>query len=90
LRALPPTGVGLFLSPTGGALDDGEVRDGFYAALAAAGLGHLRHTADPIVFHDLRHTFGTLAVQVWPLVDVQSYMGHADVKTTMRYVHHVP
>jgi integrase len=42
------------------------------------------------VFHDLRHTFGTLAVQVWPVTDVQAYMGHSDIKTTMRYAHHVP
>jgi integrase len=35
-------------------------------------------------------SFGTLAVQVWPVTDVQAYMGHADIKTTMRYVHHVP
>jgi integrase len=40
--------------------------------------------------HDLRHTFGTLAVQVFPLHDVQAYMGHADIQTTMRYAHHVP
>ncbi len=60
------------------------------AALEAAGLGHLREQADPIVFHDLRHTFGTLAVQVWPVTDVQAFMGHSDIKTTMRYVHRVP
>jgi integrase len=42
------------------------------------------------VFHDLRHTFGTLAVQVWPVTDVQAFMGHSDIKITMRYVHHVP
>ena len=41
-------------------------------------------------FHDLRHTFGSLAVQVWPLSDVRAYMGHADIQTTMRYAHHVP
>ncbi len=29
-------------------------------------------------FHDLRHSFGTLPVQVFPLSDVQAYMGHAD------------
>jgi integrase len=80
----------VFLSPTGGPLDDGDVREGFYAALGRAELGHLREQAAPIVFHDLRHTFGTLAVQVWPVTDVQAYMGHADIKTTMRYVHHVP
>ena len=70
-------------------LDDGDMRDAFYAALAAAGLGHLR-AEDPDRFHDLRHTFGTLAVQRLPVTDVQACMGHADVKTTMRYVHHVP
>jgi integrase len=51
--------------------------------LAAAGLRHIR-------FHDLRHSFGTLAVAVFPLSDVQAFMGHADVATTMIYVHHVP
>lgn len=80
----------VFVSPTGGALDDGDVREAFYRALTAAGLGHLRELAEPIVFHDLRHTFGTLAVQVWPLSDVQAYMGHADIKTTMIYAHHQP
>jgi integrase len=39
---------------------------------------------------DLRHTFGTLAARVWPLHDVQAFMGHADIQTTMRYAHHVP
>jgi len=40
--------------------------------------------------HDLRHTFGTLAVRVFPLTDVKAFMGHADIQTTMLYVHHVP
>jgi integrase len=31
-----------------------------------------------------------LAVRVFPLTDVKAYMGHADVQTTMIYVHHVP
>jgi integrase len=66
------------------------MRAGFYAALKAAGLGRLREQDNPIVFHDLRHTFGTLAVQVWPLADVRAYMGHADIHTTMIYAHHVP
>ncbi len=48
-----------------------------------AGLPRLR-------LHDLRHTFGTLAVQAFPLTDVKAYMGHADISTTMIYVHHVP
>jgi integrase len=66
------------------------VRKRFYAALDAAGLGRLRAKQDPIVFHDLRHTFGTLAVQAFALSDVKAMMGHADVSTTMIYVHHVP
>lgn len=59
------------------------MRRRFYAALDAAGLPRIR-------FHDLRHTFGTLAVQVFPLSDVKAYIGHADIATTMIYVHHVP
>ena len=43
-----------------------------------------------MTFHDLRHTFGTLAVRRLPVTDVQAYLGHADIATTMRYVHHVP
>jgi integrase len=71
------------------------VRKRFYAALKRAGLGHLRDRdgSKPdsrIVFHDLRHTFGTLAVRAFPLSDVMAMMGHADISTTMIYVHHVP
>jgi integrase len=40
--------------------------------------------------HDLRHTFGTLAVRAFPLHDVAAFMGHADVSTTMIYIHHLP
>ena len=29
-------------------------------------------------------------MQAFPLSDVQAWMGHADIQTTMRYVHHVP
>jgi integrase len=55
----------------------------FYQALERAGLPH-------IWFHDLRHTFGTIAVLAFPLTDVKAFMGHADVQTTMSYMHHVP
>jgi len=41
-------------------------------------------------FHDLRHTFGTIAVQAFPLTDVKAYTGHADIATTLVYVHFVP
>jgi integrase len=80
----------VFCSETGDYLNDAPIRKAFYDALTAAGLGDKREGDDPIVFHDLRHTFGTLAVEAWPLHDVQAYMGHADIQTTMIYVHHQP
>ncbi len=73
----------VFVSPTGGVIDESALRRRFYKALKAAGLPHMR-------FHDLRHTFGTLAVQIFPLTDVKAFMGHADIQTTMIYAHHVP
>ena len=46
---------------------------------------------DPIVFHDLRHTFGTqCAARGIDLPKIQAWMGHADIQTTMRYLHYVP
>jgi integrase len=50
------------------------VRKRFYVALQAAGLGRLRAEDDPMVVHDLRHTFGTLAVQAFALSDVKAMM----------------
>ena len=64
--------------------------DPFYAALETAGLGYLREKPDPFSFRDLRHTYGTLAVQIYPISDVQAYIGHEQIGTTMCYVHHVP
>ena len=80
----------MFVSPTARFLYEGDVRLRFYTALEDAGLGHKRLEAKPITFHDLRHTFGTLAVGAWDLPRVKAYMGHADISTTMGYVHHVP
>jgi integrase len=80
----------VFGGGAGGHLDGSALRKRFYTALDRAGLGPMRAKAEPITFHDLRHTFGTLAVQAFPLSDVKAYMGHADAQTTMVYVHHVP
>jgi integrase len=80
----------VFASEAGGKLHDGAMRDGLYAAMERAGISRDRGTGKPFVWHDLRHSFGTLAVQAFPLSDVQAYMGHADVQTTMLYVHHQP
>jgi len=73
----------VFVNALGEPFEESAMRRRFYAALDAAGLPRIR-------FHDLRHTFGTLAVQAFPLTDVKAYMGHADIQTTMIYVHHVP
>ena len=67
----------------GGTQYHGDVRIRFYAALRAAKLKRIR-------FHDLRHTFGTLAAQKFPLTSVQAMMGHANIQTTMIYAHYVP
>ena len=73
----------VFVDDLGGHVDDWRLRKRFETALENAGLKRLR-------LHDLRHTFGTLAVQAFPLTDVKAFMGHADIQTTMIYVHHVP
>jgi integrase len=54
----------------------------FVAAAARGGLSRLR-------FHDLRHTFGTRAITKADIRRVQEWMGHADISTTMRYLHYV-
>jgi integrase len=73
----------VFVDELGNHVNDWRLRNRFHTALEKAELPQLR-------LHDLRHTFGTLAVQAFPLSDVKSYMGHADIATTMIYVHHVP
>ncbi len=80
----------VFPSLDGGPFDAGRVRTAFYEGLVAAKLAHLREEPNPMTFHDLRHTFGTMAARVFPLADVQAYLGHSDITTTMRYAHHVP
>src|SRR5437764_14663840 len=52
-------------------------------ALRRAGLRSLR-------FHDLRHTFGTRAITKASILQVKEWMGHADVDTTMQYLHYAP
>lgn len=73
----------VFPSSTGFYFDDSRLRRRYKQALLDADLAPMR-------FHDLRHTFGTIAVQAFPLSDVKAFMGHSDIQTTMIYVHHVP
>jgi integrase len=63
-------------------LDGSALRRRFVAACARAELRAIR-------FHDLRHTFGTLAVRgAESIVELQAWLGHAEVRTTMRYTHY--
>lgn len=71
----------VFPGAGGGYLDGSALRRRYRAAQKRAGLRALR-------FHDLRHTFASLAVNRVDIVKLQAWMGHADVKTTMRYLHH--
>jgi len=72
----------VFCSVAGDRLDPSAVRRRFVAARDAAGLPPLR-------FHDLRHTAGTLLSRVMDPVTVKDVLGHADLKTTERYLHAV-
>jgi integrase len=73
----------VFCGDAGGYLDGSALRRRYTAALARAGLRPLR-------FHDLRHTFGTRMIAKADIRRVQEWMGHADVQTTMRYLHYAP
>jgi integrase len=50
-------------------------------AVGRAGLRRIR-------FHDLRHTFGSIAIDRASPVQVKEWMGHSDLKTTQRYLHY--
>jgi integrase len=67
----------------GSYLDASALLRRYKAALKRAGLRPLR-------FHDLRHTFGTRVIVKADIRRVQEWMGHADVQTTMRYLHYAP
>jgi integrase len=73
----------VFVGELGGYLDGSALRRRFKEALARAALRPLR-------FHDLRHTFGTRMIAKADIRRVQEWMGHADIQTTMRYLHYAP
>jgi integrase len=70
----------VFVGQTGGYLDASALRRRYAAAAKRAGLR-------PLPFHSLRHFFGSAAVNRASIVQVQNWMGHADIKTTGRYLH---
>jgi integrase len=73
----------VFVGETGSCLDGSALRRRYKNALARAALRPLR-------FHDLRHTFGTRMIAKADIRRVQEWMGHADIQTTMRYLHYAP
>lgn len=77
----------VLVNDLGGRVSGFTLRKHFYGALKGAGLAHLREADPPLRWHDLRHGFASRAAKVLPLSDVQALCGHADIQTTMRYVH---
>jgi integrase len=73
----------VFASEVGTYLDGSALRRRYKVALDRAALRPLR-------FHDLRHTFGTRMIAKADIRRVQEWMGHADIQTTMRYLHYAP
>ncbi len=73
----------VFPGVTGTYLDASALLKRYKRALAAAGLRPLR-------FHDLRHTFGTTMIRKADIARVQTWMGHADIETTRKYLHFAP
>ena len=71
----------VFAGEGGLPLDGDALSSRYVRALQAAGLRRLR-------FHDLRHTFGTRMIREADIRRVQEWMGHADIQTTMKYLHY--
>ena len=78
----------MFVNENGSHLDPSIVRKRYKRALERA---RQREGEIPVLrFHDLRHTFGSLLASGGvDLVSIKSYMGHANMSTTMIYLHHV-
>lgn len=89
LRALLRRGIftsesdHVFCRPDGEPLDRSAVRSRLIRAQKEAGVRVRR-------FHDLRHTFGSLAIQQFDLVSVKDMTGHSKLSTTERYLHPKP
>jgi integrase len=54
--------------------------------------GASRPGLPPLRFHDLRHTFGTQVISnsAVSILQFKAWMGHADIDTTMKYLHYAP
>lgn len=76
---------------TGNPYDASRMRERFYNAMRAAGMGERCGREDGITFHSLRHTFGTaMAGATTPMRTLQEWMGHKDIATTQIYADYSP
>ena len=73
----------VFSGQAGIPLDGDALSKRYEDALQRAGLRRLR-------FHDLRHSFGSRMIARADIRRVQEWMGHADIQTTMKYLHYAP
>jgi integrase len=75
----------VFPGVAGEYLDASALYRRYKLALKRAGLRPLR-------FHDLRHTFGTQVISnpAVSILQLKAWMGHADIDTTMKYLHYAP
>ena len=66
----------------------GSLRKSFYKALKDAGIERVTPKGK-ITWHSLRHTFGSRigAKKEIDATTLQKLLGHADLKTTQRYLH---
>jgi integrase len=72
----------VFCGETGEPLDGSALRRRYVEAQKTAKLRALR-------FHDLRHSFGTIAANAaLSGRELQAWLGHADYRTTQRYLHY--
>lgn len=71
----------VFTAPHGGVLDRSNFRHKWDAAVARAGVGHVR-------VHDLRHTYASWLLQDGAsLEEVGMLLGHVSAETTRKYAH---
>ena len=72
----------VFVGEHGSPLDGSALRRRYVKAQEGAELRKIR-------FHDLRHSFGTIAANAaLSGRELQAWMGHADYRTTARYLHY--
>jgi integrase len=71
----------VFVNTVGGRLDASKLTKRYRDAVKRAGIR-------PLPYHSLRHHFGSMAVRKANIIQVQTWMGHSDVRVTSRYLHH--